>query len=590
MKAAGITLSTVGAGGGANPFLEQLATQGGGRFYAAANPASIPDIFLKETQQVSGQQIIEEPFFPIQTSSSPILRGLDQGLPKLLGYNGTTAKPAAQTVLVTVARRPAPRPVAVRPRAVRGVDVRLDRALGQGLAGLARLRPVLLASSSAGRSRARRPTASRRPSTRRTARRRCTSRASRPTARRATSTRRSAVVVGPDLEPHDVALAQVGAGRVRGAARRGRRRAPTRSASRRPSPGRRRWAGRSGWWRRPRRSTGCSGPDEPFLASLRAATGGTVVDDRARAVDARPDSHQPLHRPVAAAAGPGAAAVAARHRAAAGLGRAARARAGAGVGPRARRATARDGAADGDRGEPARGTRAGDRRAIEGVAAGVRGGDGRAAGCCSVECRRAQGSLERLDVAVGERGHAVECRGGDATEPFANEVCRLARENRPEADATGRNGPGTTLAPPHPTRPPTPSRNCATPSAPGAARAAQRGVVDKAWRQHVFDDPRPRRRRGRGRVLGLFVDAVLQDGEPVKIDNRSVTGNDSGEPGHETRIGVTRRPGTICVPLSLKARRTCSGSEEVPRIAECRLAALRIRVVRKPKERELESE
>ena len=101
MKAAGITLSTVGAGGGANPFLEQLAKKGGGRFYAAANPASIPDIFLKETQQVSGQQIVEEPFFPILTSSSPILRGIDGGLPQLLGYNGTTAKPAAQTVLVT---------------------------------------------------------------------------------------------------------------------------------------------------------------------------------------------------------------------------------------------------------------------------------------------------------------------------------------------------------------------------------------------------------------------------------------------------------------------------------------------------------
>jgi len=101
MKAAGITLSTVGAGGGSNPFLQRLATQGGGRFYDAANPASIPDIFLKETQQVSGQQIIEEPFFPILTSSSPILRGLDGGLPQLRGYNGTTAKAAAQTVLVT---------------------------------------------------------------------------------------------------------------------------------------------------------------------------------------------------------------------------------------------------------------------------------------------------------------------------------------------------------------------------------------------------------------------------------------------------------------------------------------------------------
>jgi uncharacterized membrane protein len=101
MKADGITLSTVGAGGGANPFLEQLAQRGGGRFYAANNPASIPDIFLKETQQVSGQQIVEEPFFPIQTSSSPILRGVDEGLPQLRGYNGTTIKPAAQSVLVT---------------------------------------------------------------------------------------------------------------------------------------------------------------------------------------------------------------------------------------------------------------------------------------------------------------------------------------------------------------------------------------------------------------------------------------------------------------------------------------------------------
>jgi len=101
MKAAGITLSTVGAGGGSNPFLEGLAKAGGGRFYDAANPASIPDIFLKETQQVSGQQIVEETFHPIITSSSPILRGLDQGFPQLLGYNGTTAKAAAQTVLVT---------------------------------------------------------------------------------------------------------------------------------------------------------------------------------------------------------------------------------------------------------------------------------------------------------------------------------------------------------------------------------------------------------------------------------------------------------------------------------------------------------
>ncbi|MFH0751560.1 MAG: VWA domain-containing protein [Chloroflexota bacterium] len=101
MKAAGITLSTVGAGGGANPFLEELAAKGGGRFYPAVNPASIPDIFLKEAQQVSGQQIVEERFFPAITSSSPIIRGLDAGFPSLLGYNGTTIKAAATSVLVS---------------------------------------------------------------------------------------------------------------------------------------------------------------------------------------------------------------------------------------------------------------------------------------------------------------------------------------------------------------------------------------------------------------------------------------------------------------------------------------------------------
>jgi uncharacterized membrane protein len=102
MAAANITLSAVGAGGGGdNAFLSALAEQGGGRFYPAENPASIPDIFLKETQQVSGQNIVEETFFPIQTGDSPILRGLDAGLPQLLGYNGTTPKPTAQTVLVS---------------------------------------------------------------------------------------------------------------------------------------------------------------------------------------------------------------------------------------------------------------------------------------------------------------------------------------------------------------------------------------------------------------------------------------------------------------------------------------------------------
>jgi hypothetical protein len=102
MAAAGITLSTVGTGGGnADAFLGGLARQGGGRYYPATDPTTIPDIFLKETQQVSGQQIIEETFFPSLASESPILDEITGGLPQLLGYNGTTPKPAAQTVLVS---------------------------------------------------------------------------------------------------------------------------------------------------------------------------------------------------------------------------------------------------------------------------------------------------------------------------------------------------------------------------------------------------------------------------------------------------------------------------------------------------------
>ena len=143
MKAAGITLSTVGAGGGANPFLEQLAHNGGGRFYAANDPSNIPDIFLKETQQVSGQQIVEEKFFPIQTSSSPILRGIEGGLPSPAGLQRHDRQARRPDRAGHRARRPAPRAVAVRPRPVGGVDLGLDRALGEELDRLAGVLAVL---------------------------------------------------------------------------------------------------------------------------------------------------------------------------------------------------------------------------------------------------------------------------------------------------------------------------------------------------------------------------------------------------------------------------------------------------------------
>jgi hypothetical protein len=46
--------------------------------------------------------VIEEPFYPIPASPSPVLRGLDPlNLPPLLGYNGTSAKKTARLDLIT---------------------------------------------------------------------------------------------------------------------------------------------------------------------------------------------------------------------------------------------------------------------------------------------------------------------------------------------------------------------------------------------------------------------------------------------------------------------------------------------------------
>ena len=356
MKAAGITLSTVGAGGGSNPFLQGLAQQGGGRFYDAANPASIPDIFLKETQQVSGQQIVEEPFFPILTSSSPILRGLDDGLPRLRGYNGTTAKPAAQTVLVTARDDP--------------LLAQWQYGLGRSVAwtsdstgrwardwlGWDGLLALLQPARRHGPSRARRPAGSRPRSTPRAARRRSTSRAWRRMARRATSTRPPRSSSGPTSRPPTSTSCRS-------------RRACTRSRSARSIPGA---YGVRITQTRPGstplgRTVGLVAPtaaEYRLLGTQRAAPDVAPHRDRrkrdrdpARPLDPRPADHVPLDRPVAAAPGPRPGPLAARHRPAARLGRAPGVRSSGRVGPRRAAATAHDRGPDRDKRKHARDAR-----------------------------------------------------------------------------------------------------------------------------------------------------------------------------------------------------------------------------------------
>ncbi len=99
MRDAGITLSVVAAGSGSADYLERLAQEGGGRYYPAQDMSEVPQIFVQETITAVGNYIIEKPFTPIRVGDSPILSGLD-GLPPLYGYNGSTLKEAARTVLV----------------------------------------------------------------------------------------------------------------------------------------------------------------------------------------------------------------------------------------------------------------------------------------------------------------------------------------------------------------------------------------------------------------------------------------------------------------------------------------------------------
>ena len=79
-----ITLTTVGVGRDAAPFLPSLAEAGGGRYHFAADPGSIPSIFTEETTLASRSYIEEGEFFPKQVSSSPLLNGITEA-PSLYG-------------------------------------------------------------------------------------------------------------------------------------------------------------------------------------------------------------------------------------------------------------------------------------------------------------------------------------------------------------------------------------------------------------------------------------------------------------------------------------------------------------------------
>jgi Ca-activated chloride channel homolog len=102
MSAEGITVTSVGLGGGIDEnLLRMISDVGGGRFYKVADPQSLPRIFTRETEMVSRSAAVEEYFQPKVVSPADFLRGVDiAGAPFLHGYVATKMKPPpAQEIL-----------------------------------------------------------------------------------------------------------------------------------------------------------------------------------------------------------------------------------------------------------------------------------------------------------------------------------------------------------------------------------------------------------------------------------------------------------------------------------------------------------
>jgi len=103
MESAQVTLSTVGIGSDADTnLLQELAQLGHGRYYDGNDPFDLPQLLVKETQQVQRAAIVEEDFTPLSIATNPATEGIDlRKAPQLRGYVATTAKPQSTVLLAS---------------------------------------------------------------------------------------------------------------------------------------------------------------------------------------------------------------------------------------------------------------------------------------------------------------------------------------------------------------------------------------------------------------------------------------------------------------------------------------------------------
>ncbi|MFQ3535948.1 MAG: VWA domain-containing protein [Aggregatilineales bacterium] len=94
----GVTITAIGVGLGVPPFMQEIARVGKGSYYNLLDVQNIPQIFAAETVLATRSYIVEEPFVPILTANSPIMRGIE-AVPPLFGYVATSPKPTATVIL-----------------------------------------------------------------------------------------------------------------------------------------------------------------------------------------------------------------------------------------------------------------------------------------------------------------------------------------------------------------------------------------------------------------------------------------------------------------------------------------------------------
>ncbi len=105
MLAQRITVSVVALGSDEDrdtEFLRTLAERGGGRFYLTSDALSLPRIFAEESLRATRTNLVEDALQPVVVGVGDEIGGVDwAAAPFLLGYNATSSKAGARTLLAT---------------------------------------------------------------------------------------------------------------------------------------------------------------------------------------------------------------------------------------------------------------------------------------------------------------------------------------------------------------------------------------------------------------------------------------------------------------------------------------------------------